>query len=66
MHMRTTLNLPHDLVQEAERLSGSPTKTGAIVIALEEYVRRQKIKRLVRAAGSLKLNDSWEKMRHGR
>lgn len=64
--MRTTLNLPESLIREAEKLSGSSTKTRAIVIALEEYIRRQKIKRLIQASGTLKIANNWEKMRHGR
>lgn len=66
VHMRTTLNLPLDLLDEAEKLSGSRTKTRAIIVALEEYIRRKKVKRLIGAAGTLKLENAWEKSRHGR
>ena len=38
MHMRTTLDLPEDLVEEAQRLSGLPSKRAVVVEALEEFI----------------------------
>ncbi|MFO1491931.1 MAG: type II toxin-antitoxin system VapB family antitoxin [Kiritimatiellia bacterium] len=45
--MRTTLDLPKDLLQDAMKASGSKTKTSAIILALQDLVRKgnmQKIK----------------------
>ncbi len=36
--MRTTLDLPDGLVEEAQRLGGLPSKRAAVVEALREYV----------------------------
>ena len=44
--MRTTLDLPSPLVDEAVRLSHQKTKTGAIITALEAYVRSRRLSRL--------------------
>ncbi|HQN02248.1 MAG TPA: type II toxin-antitoxin system VapB family antitoxin, partial [Candidatus Hydrogenedentes bacterium] len=44
--MRTTIDLPEALVMEAMRLSHQRTKTGVIISALEDYVRKQKIQGL--------------------
>ena len=44
--MRTTLDLPEGLVEEAKTLLGYKSKTDTIVFALEELVRRRKIQRL--------------------
>ena len=41
--MRTTLNLPDDLVREAMEITKSPTKTSLITTALEDLVRRRKM-----------------------
>ncbi len=44
--MRTTLDLPESLVEEAKNLLGYKSKTDTIVFALEELIRRRKIQRL--------------------
>lgn len=64
--MRTTLNIPDDLVEKATRLAGVKTKTKAIVVALEDFVRRKQIQKLIESSGTLKPRSDWEKMRHGR
>jgi len=64
--MKTTLNVPRDLLEEAARLAGVRTKTEAVMRALEEFVRRQKIEEIIRAAGSLEFSDEWDEARHER
>ena len=54
--MRTTLDLPAPLVNEALRLSHQKTKTGAIITALESYVRSQRLARLKRFKGRADLD----------
>lgn len=41
--MRTTLDLPEDLVSEAMKVTGNTTKTAVIIQALNEVVRKSKI-----------------------
>lgn len=66
--MRTTLDLPQDLLQQAVKLSKEKTKTGTIVMALREYIRSKKLEKLAHASGSVKMepNYDWAKVRHGR
>ena len=64
--MKTTLNIPENLLKEAVRLAGARTKTEAVTCALEEFVRRQKIERLIEQTGSLEFSDDWDNARHGR
>ena len=69
MHMRTTLDLPEELLKEAQRLTASPTKRQTVVTALEELVRAKRRKRLIARLGRKKLNISPEdlaEMRQGR
>lgn len=66
MHMRTTLDLPQDLLEAAARLAEVRTKTETIIVALKEYVRRKRMERLMGASGSLHLKPAWKRMRHGR
>ena len=64
--MKTTLNIPRELLEEAVQLSGVRTKTEAVTLALQELIRQQKIERLIEQAGSLEFSDDWEDARHGR
>src|SRR3990172_1322661 len=64
--MKTTLNLPDDLIKKTMKISGSRTKTAAIVTAMEEYIRRKKLEEIIRMEGKLDFTDDWEKARHER
>ena len=64
--MKTTLNLPDDLIKKTMKISGSRTKTAAIVIAMEEYIRREKLAEIIRMEGKLDFTGDWEKARHER
>jgi fatty acid-binding protein DegV len=54
--MRTTLDLPQPLIDEAMRLSRQKTKTALIVTALEEMVRRRRIQGIKRFRGKVALD----------
>ncbi|WP_373524517.1 type II toxin-antitoxin system VapB family antitoxin [Aquiflexum sp.] len=53
--MRTTIEIPQELMEEAMRLSDAKTKSQLIKEALEEYVKNIKIKRLLTFSGSIDL-----------
>ncbi|MBI2985795.1 MAG: type II toxin-antitoxin system VapB family antitoxin [Deltaproteobacteria bacterium] len=53
--MRTTLDIPKELVEEAQRLLGFKSKTDTIVLSLQELIRRRRIEELKRLLGSVKL-----------
>ena len=61
--MRTTINLPDELVKEARQLSGAKTKTQAVVWALEELIRIKRIEHLLSLRGKIKLNIDLKKSR---
>jgi len=54
--MRTTLDLPGPLIEEALRLSHQKTKTAVIIAALEAYVRSRRLARLKRFKGKVDLD----------
>jgi Arc/MetJ family transcription regulator len=54
--MRTTLDLPEDLLNEARRLLGFKSKTDTVVLSLRELVRRRRIDELKGLLGSVKLD----------
>ena len=53
--MRTTLDLPQDLLQEAMKSAGIQTKTGVIILALEELIRKAKVSKLKDFKGKVDL-----------
>lgn len=58
--MRATLNIPDDLINEVQRLSGQKTKTQAIVTVMEDYVRRKKMADLLALRGKISIDYDWE------
>ena len=64
--MKTTLNISEELLDKAIRLTGARTKTEVVSRALELLIQEQKIDRLIKEAGNLNFDDSWEESRHGR
>tara|TARA_R110001592_G_scaffold1001_3_gene5932 strand:- start:20617 stop:20811 length:195 start_codon:yes stop_codon:yes gene_type:complete len=54
--MRTTLDLPENLLNEAMRITHTSTKTGVIVKALEELVRKNRISELKKFKGKIDLD----------
>lgn len=49
--MRTTLNIPEDLIRKAMSLAKHKTKTETVVVALQEYVRKKKIEKILASEG---------------
>lgn len=64
--MKTTLNIPQDLLEEAMRLLKSHTKSETVRVALEELVRQKRVEHIIGTAGTLKFSQDWEKARHER
>jgi Arc/MetJ family transcription regulator len=54
MHMRTTLNINDDILQEASRLTGIKEKTALIMLGLKSLIAKEAAKRLARLGGSEK------------
>jgi Arc/MetJ family transcription regulator len=54
--MRTTLDLPEDLLNEAMRETNIRTKTKVIITALQELIRKSKISELKKFKGKVDLN----------
>ena len=53
--MRTTLDIPQGLVEEAQALLGFKSKTDTVVVSLQELIRRKRIDELKQMAGALHL-----------
>ena len=54
--MRTTLDIPEQLIEEARRVLGFKSKTDTVVLSLTELIRRRRIDELKQMAGSIHLD----------
>lgn len=54
--MRTTLDLPEPLIDQALKLSHQKTKTAVIIAALEDFVRKNKLEGLKMFKGKVALD----------
>jgi Arc/MetJ family transcription regulator len=61
--MRTTLDLPEELLNQAMRATHIQTKTQVIITALEELVRRSRITELKAYKGKINLDLDLETLR---
>ncbi|HEX5715032.1 MAG TPA: type II toxin-antitoxin system VapB family antitoxin [Thermoanaerobaculia bacterium] len=53
--MRTTLDIPEPLLEEARHILGFKSKTDTVVLALQELVRKRRIEELKSVLGSVRL-----------
>ena len=61
--MRTTLDLPEHLLNEAMKVTHTSTKTGVIVKALEELVRKSKLSGIKKYKGKIDLDINLDELR---
>jgi hypothetical protein len=62
-NMRTTLDLPEKLLNDAMKITHSGTKTGVIVLALKELIRKSKIAGLKKYRGKIDLDIDLDEIR---
>jgi Arc/MetJ family transcription regulator len=61
--MRTTLDLPEDLVEEAMKATNIKTKTKVIIAALEQLIRKSKIAGIKNYKGQVDLDIDLNELR---
>lgn len=54
--MRTTLDIPERLIEEAMKASRIQTKTKVIITALEELIRKSKISEIKKFKGKIEMD----------
>jgi Arc/MetJ family transcription regulator len=54
--MRTTLVIDERLLNEAKELSGAKTKKEAVHVALEEFIKKKKARKLLELEGKMELS----------
>jgi len=58
--MATNLAIDDNLIEEARRIGGHKTKKAAVTTALEEYVQRNKQRRIVKAFGTFDFDPTYD------
>lgn len=58
--MATNLHIPPELICEAQRAGGHSTKKAAVIAALEEYVRRRSVPRIVELFGTIDYDPEYD------
>ena len=61
--MRTTLDLPENLLDEAMKITRTGTKTGVIILALRELIRKSKLSDLKKHKGKINLDIDLDDLR---
>jgi Arc/MetJ family transcription regulator len=65
--MRTTVELPEELLEEARRRTDSKTMRETLILALEELIKKSKREELISLAGKIHLDiDLSRSRRRGR
>lgn len=59
--MRTTININEELLDALMRCTGARTKTRAVELAIEEYLKRQAIEDLIALSGKVNIDLDWQK-----
>lgn len=62
--MRTTIDLPEQLIEEAIKLSHQKTKTAVIIAALEDFIRKKRIEGLKKYKGTISLDIDIDTLRN--
>ena len=61
--MRTTLDIPENLLSEAMKVTKARTKTEVIKFALENIIRKNKLQKLKRYRGNIEIEINLDVLR---
>ena len=61
--MRTTVDIPQELVEKAIELTDAKTKTDVIRLAIQELIRRESMKKLLAYRGKVYLDINVDELR---
>ncbi len=64
--MRTTLDLPENLLEEAMKMAKTKSKTSTIILSLQELINKKRIEQLRKLKGKLDLNIDLNTLRRNR
>jgi hypothetical protein len=62
VQVRTTLNIPDQLMNDLIRETGTTSRTKAVIMAIEQFLRERRLKKLLSLEGRLDLENNWRQM----
>lgn len=62
-NMRTTLDLPNDLLEEALKITNEKNKTSLIINSVKSVIRRHKLMQLIEKQGTVALDIDLDQVR---
>jgi hypothetical protein len=62
--MRTTITVEKKKIDELKDATGAKSARGAVIIAINEYLRQKKIEKIIQAKGKLEFDLTAEEIRH--
>lgn len=62
--MRTTIDIPEELLNEVMKITGATTKSQAVKEALAEQIKRTKRQRLITRKGTIDLKADLDSLRN--
>lgn len=60
--MRATLKFSDDLIKDLVKETGAKNKTQAITLAIEDYLKKRRLEKLLSLQGKLDVEDNWKEM----
>ncbi|MDR4503589.1 MAG: type II toxin-antitoxin system VapB family antitoxin [Candidatus Scalindua sp.] len=60
--MRTTLNIDDLLMKRLLEVTHETSKTRAITIAIEEFLKKKQIKKILSYQGTLDIENNWQQL----
>ena len=60
--MRTTLNIDDTLINQLLETTHQKSKTKAITIAIEEYLKKKRMKKILSYQGALDIENNWQQL----
>lgn len=63
--MRTTLNIGDDVMRCVVKETGASTKSEAVRKALDDYLQRRRIEKLIALKGKVRFAGGWKSLRKG-
>ena len=61
--MRTTIDIPQELLEEAQSILGFKSKSDVVIYSLKEVIRKKKLKELADLAGRVEFEKSARELR---
>jgi hypothetical protein len=62
---RTSLTIPHDLIDDLVKVTGAKNKTQAVILAIKDEIKNRKKERIRQMAGHLEFIQKADDIRHG-